>query len=244
MLCWVDLETTGLNSAQDKVLEIACVITDDKFVELGRFARVTSEARHCDLAKVDPYVRQMHATGGLWNESILADNSTVYAVDEKGEYCRDEAGHTIILKHPGAIARVDHDLRTWIYSTIQRHLGLMSEDNKGTHENWQAMHEHIGEKKGPQLAGSTVGFDRAFMQVHLPKAHDLLHYRSLDVSSLNEFAKRFVPGVYESRPRGNGGVPKHRAMDDILESLEVARHYSRRLGPVETQPLITEGVVL
>lgn len=78
-----------------------------------------------------------------------------------------------------------------------------------------------------QLAGSTISFDRAFMKKHLPSAHALLHYRNLDVSSLNEMARRWFPAAYATRP--NADRPKeaaaHRAMDDILESIATLRHY-------------------
>lgn len=81
----------------------------------------------------------------------------------------------------------------------------------------------------PQAAGSTVGFDREFMRHHLPHSLRLLHHRSLDITSLNELARRCWPSVHEARPRGRG---KHRAMDDIRDSLAVARYYASALGPV------------
>ncbi len=84
--------------------------------------------------------------------------------------------------------------------------------------------------KGAPLAGSTIGFDREFMRVHLPQSLAAVHYRSLDVTSLNEVARRFWPGLYENRPVNKEKA--HRAMDDIEESLRVARHYIAGLGPV------------
>lgn len=81
----------------------------------------------------------------------------------------------------------------------------------------------------PQLAGSTISFDRAFMDVHLPRSAASVHYRNVDVSSFNEVAKRFWPSVFEGRPRGGG--TRHRAMDDILDSLAVMRYYISHLGP-------------
>ena len=81
----------------------------------------------------------------------------------------------------------------------------------------------------PQLAGSTISFDRAFMKVHLPRAEAELHYRNLDVSSLNELARRFMPDVYKARP--NNPNVAHRALEDALESLRVARYYARALDP-------------
>ncbi len=86
-----------------------------------------------------------------------------------------------------------------------------------------------GEKTGPQLAGNTINFDRAFLQVDLPQTHALLHYRNVDVTTLNEMARRFWPEVHAARPRAGN---THRAAADVAESLETARYYAARLAPV------------
>ncbi|SRR6266496_3829422 len=36
-ILWVDLEMTGLNPAKDRILEVAAIVTDWDFTELGRF---------------------------------------------------------------------------------------------------------------------------------------------------------------------------------------------------------------
>lgn len=81
----------------------------------------------------------------------------------------------------------------------------------------------------PQLAGSTISFDRAFLDAHFPKTSKELHYRNVDVTSFNEVARRFWPELHEKRPRENG--TKHRALDDILHSIQVLRYYVNNLGP-------------
>lgn len=78
------------------------------------------------------------------------------------------------------------------------------------------------------LAGSTVSFDRGFLEVNLPRSAAALHYRHLDVTSVNELARRFWPAVEDARPRASGG---HRAMADIADSLAVARYYATALAP-------------
>lgn len=98
----------------------------------------------------------------------------------------------------------------------------------------------VGEKQGPQLAGNTINFDRAFLKRLFPETHALLHYRNLDVTTLNEMSKRFWPEVHLARPRAANAA--HRAMADCLESLECARYYARVLGPVAT-PRLTVGEI-
>ncbi len=84
----------------------------------------------------------------------------------------------------------------------------------------------------PQLAGSTVSFDRGFLAEHMPKTLAALHYRNVDVSTFNETAKRFWPEVHKSRP-GAGANIAHRGMADIESSIAVYKHYLAHLGPKE-----------
>lgn len=70
MIVWVDLETSGLED-HDRILEVACVVTDDALVEQARFHAVTSEAQNVDVSKMDEEVVRMHLASGLWQESLL-----------------------------------------------------------------------------------------------------------------------------------------------------------------------------
>lgn len=86
-----------------------------------------------------------------------------------------------------------------------------------------------GERSGAQLAGNSIHFDRAFMREHLPVSFAELHHRQLDVSSINELARRVWPDVHAKRP-GTGGPAAHRAMADAEQSIAITRYYSERLG--------------
>ena len=85
--------------------------------------------------------------------------------------------------------------------------------------------EHVAERQVP-LCGNSIGTDRRFLATHLPAVEDFLHYRSVDVSTLKELAKRWRPEVASSAPRKAGG---HRALDDIKESVAELAHYRAAL---------------
>jgi len=74
-----------------------------------------------------------------------------------------------------------------------------------------------------QIAGSSIWLDRSFMSVHLPRALGQLHYRCVDVTTMNELARRFWPRLHQGIPRKRG---IHRAMPDIEDSLELCRYYT------------------
>jgi oligoribonuclease len=85
---------------------------------------------------------------------------------------------------------------------------------------------HIPEARTVPLCGNSIGTDRRFLAAHLPELDDFLHYRSVDVSTLKELARRWNPAVLESAPRK---ATTHRALDDIRESVAELRHYRDHL---------------
>jgi oligoribonuclease len=83
------------------------------------------------------------------------------------------------------------------------------------------------------LAGNSVGTDKAFLDRDMPELVGHLHYRVIDVSSIKELARRWYPRVYFASPRKNGG---HRALADILESIDELRYYRAALLPAPPGP--------
>lgn len=72
------------------------------------------------------------------------------------------------------------------------------------------------------LAGSTIGFDRKFLEHYMPDLHEWFHYRSIDVSSFNEAMKRWLPQVVARRPDKR---ELHRAEPDLEDSINMLRFY-------------------
>ena len=72
------------------------------------------------------------------------------------------------------------------------------------------------------LCGNSIGTDRRFLAAYLPDIEGYLHYRSVDVSSVKELVRRWYPAVRAKRP---SKVGKHRALDDIRDSVEELRYY-------------------
>jgi len=83
------------------------------------------------------------------------------------------------------------------------------------------------------LAGNTIGTDRSFLAKYMPRVDQHLHYRSVDVSSIKELARRWYPRAYFQAPAKNGG---HRALADILESIRELDYYRCTLFPAEPGP--------
>lgn len=92
------------------------------------------------------------------------------------------------------------------------------------------LHHHLKPGTAP-LCGNSVWQDRRFLEAQMPEIEAFLHYRIVDVSSIKELVKRWYSKSALPPAKNN----THRAMDDILESIEELRYYRRSLFvPPET----------
>ena len=83
---------------------------------------------------------------------------------------------------------------------------------------------HVPDPRTVPLCGNSIGTDRRFLAAYLPDIENHLHYRSVDVSTVKELARRWYPEAVAAAPTKAGG---HRALDDIRESLEELRYFRR-----------------
>ena len=124
-------------------------------------------------------------------------------------------------------------------------LGQMDAWNKGTHgrsgliekvkastlteeqaqeEILQFLKRYAPKGKVP-MCGNTIGQDRRFLALYMPKLEAFFHYRNVDVSTLKELAKRWKPAAYSSFKKAQ----KHTALADVHESIEELAHYRAQL---------------
>ena len=82
-----------------------------------------------------------------------------------------------------------------------------------------------GAGKSP-LAGNSVGTDRSFIARDMPLLNSYLHYRTIDVSSIKELARRWYPRIYFAAPKKTGN---HRALGDIRDSIEELEYYRKAI---------------
>lgn len=96
---------------------------------------------------------------------------------------------------------------------------------------------HIPQPQSAPLAGNTIGTDRAFLQRYMPRVHEHLHYRNIDVSTIKELSRHWYPKAYYQSPEKNGG---HRATADILESIRELAYYRGAVFVDQPGPSTTE----
>lgn len=80
--------------------------------------------------------------------------------------------------------------------------------------------QHVPIHTSP-LCGNSIWQDRRFLRRYMPKIDSYLHYRIVDVSTIKELAGRWYPNASAPKNKDNN----HRALSDIIESIEELRYY-------------------
>jgi len=169
-LVWIDCEMTGLDLSRDRLLEVACLVTDGELNQLGDGIDLVIAAPEQALLEMDPVVVNMHKESGL-DKAVLASTLTIA------------------------------DAEAQVLDFIR---------------------QHVSEARKAPLCGNSIATDRGFIARDMPALDAFLHYRMVDVSSVKELARRWYPRAYYASPGKRGG---HRALADILESVEELRYY-------------------
>ncbi|MEP7054017.1 MAG: oligoribonuclease [Actinomycetota bacterium] len=98
--------------------------------------------------------------------------------------------------------------------------------------------EQVPVMRTAPLCGNSIATDRTFLVKYMPEIDKHLHYRMVDVSSIKELARRWHPKIYQKAPAKGGG---HRALADILESVEELRYYRATMF-VPPEPRVEEPI--
>lgn len=167
-LIWIDLEMTGLNVEQDRIIEIATIVTDSQL-------NVVAEGPVFAIHQQDSLLQQMDD----WN--------------------------------------VKHHTRSGLVSRVKASNIVEAEAEAAT---LAFLQQYVPAGQSP-MCGNSVWQDRRFLSRYMPTLERYFHYRLIDVSTLKELARRWMPRTY-------GGFQKesqHLALADVRESIEELKYY-------------------
>jgi len=168
---FVDLETTGLDSRECKILEVAAVITDNKLNILEEFSapiKVHSE----DLSRMDEWCRTTHTQSRLLEDI-------------------QDAG-------------IDLDEAEKALQRLKR--------------------KHFPVSK-PPISGSSVHFDKRFIDDHMKSFTKEISHRIIDVSTFMGALDAYWGFKLPTQPE-----PAHRALADIRQSISYLKQYLEEFG--------------
>ncbi|XP_015088082.1 oligoribonuclease-like isoform X2 [Solanum pennellii] len=172
-LVWIDLEMTGLDIEVDKILEIACVVTNGNLTKsIEGPDLVIHQAKLC-LDNMGTWCQEHHAASGL-TEKVLKSTVT------------EEEAEKLVIEF------------------VKRNIGTYT----------------------PLLAGNSVYVDFQFLKKYMPNLASLFSHVLVDVSSVMALCLRWYPRDGKKAPKKEN---KHRAMDDIKESIAELKYYKEHI---------------
>jgi oligoribonuclease len=134
----------------------------------------------------------------------------------------------VVAAAPEALDAMDDIVRT-----MHTRSGLLDEIaasdlsvSAAEQQTLEFVRRHVPRPAIAPLAGNSVHADRMFLRRYMPTLEAHLHYRNVDVSTLKELARRWRPQLLDDAP---DKADRHRALDDILESIAELRYYRAAL---------------
>ncbi|MDD2761410.1 MAG: oligoribonuclease [Methylomonas sp.] len=107
---------------------------------------------------------------------------------------------------------------------IERVKASKIDDASAEEQTLAFLKEWVPPKASP-ICGNSICQDRRFLYRYMPKLEAYFHYRNLDVSTIKELAGRWAPQIRD----GFSKKSSHKAMDDIMESVEELKYYRANL---------------
>lgn len=83
---FLNLETTGLDPYQGRILECVAVATDADLVEVGPPFAMILKCYRSDRDNANEFVQEMHTRNGLWNLCVWADAENFTLSKDLAEY--------------------------------------------------------------------------------------------------------------------------------------------------------------
>jgi len=128
MLVWMDLEMTGLDHTSDVIVEIATIITDDDLQILAEGPDLVVHQPDDVLARMDPFVVDMHTRSGLLDEIKASEISLEAAGAATLEFIKEHVPEPASVPLCGNSIGTDRRFLAAALPDIENHLHYRSID--------------------------------------------------------------------------------------------------------------------
>lgn len=169
---------------------------------IDRITEVAAIVTDMDLNEIATY-----QTGVKHSREILEK------LTSESEWHLQQASYTREMIEHSINGKSEQIVQDELLEFIKKHIGLTKSP-----ANYPFVHGSLEAKGEIYLAGNSIGADRAFIESWWPDVARVLHYRMIDVSS---FKVWYEAKGFKKFDKKN----KHRALDDIRESIAEFAYY-------------------
>lgn len=185
-----------------------------------------------------------HQTGDLLEIAAIVTTGPDYTPVDEGISLTIHPARYSDLTPEDAVGQVKLDLKeagNQVVLDMHTNNGLFADIAAGRcvslEEADLAVRDYLAQHFTPQgaiLGGNSITLDRNFMSTHTPNTYGMLHYRSIDCTSVYELVRRlpWVGNRFILEPELQGTA--HRALGDALTSVAQARLLSQLLSAPES----------
>ena len=128
MLVWMDLEMTGLDHTSDVIVEIATIVTDDDLTIIAEGPDLVIHQPDDVLARMDPFVVDMHTKSGLLDQIKASEISLEAAGAATLEFIKQHVPEAATVPLCGNSIGTDRRFLTAYLPDIENHLHYRSID--------------------------------------------------------------------------------------------------------------------
>ena len=190
----IDIESSGLDVDSNMILEVGILLLDLQLNEVGRY----------QSAVVDE-----HAIGYLNYLEQLAEDARQRPSEEpwKGgkivHEMHQKSGLAADIRNAFAAGtpRSLYNVEVGAVEFLRKH-GIDAANGK----------------RALPMVGSSVHFDRKFIERYMPVLNATFHYRNIDVSTIKGITDLLRADVVEARQRQLKPQARHRVIDDCLDT--------------------------
>jgi oligoribonuclease len=186
MLVWMDLEMTGLDHTSDVIVEIATLVTDDDLNIVAEGPDLVIHQPDEVLAKMDPFVVDMHKSSGLLDKI----KSSTISLEEAGAatlaFIREHAPVARTVPLCGNSIGTDRRFLAAYLPEIEEHLHYRSVDVSSIKELVRRWHPDVLTQRGWKQ-----GAHRALDDIR-ESVSELQLYRTLVFCEPDEVARRLA----------------------------------------------------
>jgi oligoribonuclease len=158
VLVWMDLEMTGLDHTSDVIVEIATVVTDDELTIVAEGPDIVVHQDDDVLARMDPFVVEMHTRSGLLEAIRASTTSLEDAGAQTLAFIREHAPEPKTVPLCGNSIGTDRRFLAAYLPAIEEHLHYRSIDVSSIKELVRRWYPKVRQAR-PQKVGNHRALD-------------------------------------------------------------------------------------